>query len=145
MAAPSLRTTTAAFGALTWPPSLKAARMSTLRWARCSPTTRRRAPHPPTALCQNSKQVRHPALAVLNRASYFDEIIALFGYDRLLAESNWFVGSSDSSRYDAPYTLLLEACERAGATDAEKEMVFSGNARRAYRLGQDVTQPAAKM
>ena len=67
-------------------------------------------------------------------ASYFDDAIALFGYERLLAESNWFVGSSDESSYHYVYTLLMEACDRAGASDAEKAMVFHGNARRAYRL-----------
>ena len=103
------------------------------------PTARRHCPR----FAKTASRLERLALAVLNRASYFDEIIALFGYDRLLAESNWFVGSSDTSLYHSPYTLLLEACERAGATDAEKEMVFSGNARRAYRL--EGAQPAARM
>lgn len=63
-------------------------------------------------------------------ARYFDDAIAMFGYERLLAESNWFVGSSDDSTYHSVFTLLMEACDRAGATDEEKAMVFHENARR---------------
>jgi L-fuconolactonase len=65
---------------------------------------------------------------------FFDDAIAMFGYERLLAESNWFVGSSDEiSSYHSVYTLLMEACDRAGATDEDKALVFHGNARRSVR------------
>jgi L-fuconolactonase len=77
-------------------------------------------------------------------ASYFDDAIAMFGYERLLAESNWFVGSSGGSSYHSVYTLLMEACDRAGATDKQKAMVFHENARRAYRLRASGTGTASK-
>jgi predicted TIM-barrel fold metal-dependent hydrolase len=70
-------------------------------------------------------------------ASYFDDAISLFAYDRLLAESNWFVGSSDKTPYHHVYTLLGEACDRAGATEADRQMVFHENARRVYRIDTD--------
>ena len=68
-------------------------------------------------------------------AFYFDTVIRLFGYERLVAESNWFVGTSDgTSSYDLCFHLLLQACDKAGATEAQKRMVFSENARRCYKL-----------
>ena len=67
-------------------------------------------------------------------ASHFDDAISIFGCERLLAESNWFVGTSDEASYHHVYTLLDEACDRAGATDEEKRMVFHENASRAYRI-----------
>eukprot|EP01047_Picozoa_sp_COSAG01_P051245 COSAG01_NODE_5263_length_4376_cov_3.153612_4_plen_304_part_00 len=68
-------------------------------------------------------------------AFYFDAAIRLFGFERLLAESNWFVGTSNgTSSYDECFQLLLDACDRAGGTEDQRRLVFADNARRCYKL-----------
>lgn len=65
---------------------------------------------------------------------YMDRAIKAFGFDRILYESNWFVSEAMGDVYDRTPTLLLKACERAGASEADLHKVFAGNARKVYKL-----------
>jgi len=71
---------------------------------------------------------------VTNAADYIDRAIAAFGFDRILYESNWFVNEAMGDAYDTSAKLLLDACNRAGATEADVFKVFRSNAIKVYRL-----------
>jgi predicted TIM-barrel fold metal-dependent hydrolase len=62
---------------------------------------------------------------------YLEPCIELFGADRCLFESNFPV-----EKMGAGYATLWNAFKRiaAGASDAEKQSLFNGTARRVYRL-----------
>lgn len=65
---------------------------------------------------------------------YIDHAFAAFGFDRVMFESNWFVSSAMGDQYDKTFGLVKAALDRAGATVEQTEAVFSGNAKRVYRL-----------
>ena len=67
----------------------------------------------------------------------------VFGYERCLAEGNWFVSEGLGESYGRVFELLKEGCERAGATAAQERAVFAGNARRVYKL--DAPAPGAPL
>ena len=67
-------------------------------------------------------------------APYLDHALAAFGFDRCLAEGNWFVNAACGDAYDKSFGLLKAACARAGASDADVARVFASNARRVYGL-----------
>ena len=62
---------------------------------------------------------------------YVETTIELFGADRCMFESNFPV-----DRWGCDYATLWNAFKRiaAGASDAEKADLFSGTAKRVYRL-----------
>lgn len=67
-------------------------------------------------------------------SDYMDRAIAVFGFDRILYESNWFVSEALGDSYDKTASLLLAACHRAGATTEDLRKVFKGNACKVYSL-----------
>ena len=62
---------------------------------------------------------------------YIDTCVELFGADRCMVESNFPVDKATCS-----YNVLWNAFKRmtAGCSDAQKTALFSGTARRCYRL-----------
>ena len=66
--------------------------------------------------------------------AYLDHAIREFGFDRVLAESNWFVSTAMGFDYDDTFGKVMDALRRAGATPAQVESVFEGNARRVYSI-----------
>mmetsp|Transcript_63070 Transcript_63070/g.148114 ORF Transcript_63070/g.148114 Transcript_63070/m.148114 type:complete len:298 (+) Transcript_63070:139-1032(+) len=71
---------------------------------------------------------------VPNPADFLDRAIQSFGFDRLLYESNWFVNEAMGDHYDKTASLVYDACQRAGATEADTNKVFHANACRVYKL-----------
>ena len=71
---------------------------------------------------------------VADAAPFLDHALKVFGADRVLAESNWFVSGAKGDAYDATFSKVAAACVRAGFTEAQTDAVFSGNARRVYSL-----------
>jgi predicted TIM-barrel fold metal-dependent hydrolase len=67
-------------------------------------------------------------------AAMLDVAVQAFGFDRLLFESNWFVGEALGRPYDDAAQLLLQACLRAGATPRDLRSVFHDNALRVYEI-----------
>jgi len=65
---------------------------------------------------------------------YLREALAAFGFDRCLAESNWFVSEALGRPYARSFEDLQVALDAVGATDADRRAVFADNARRVYRL-----------
>jgi|TARA_B110000208_G_scaffold98457_1_gene122999 L-fuconolactonase len=72
--------------------------------------------------------------AVDDCGPYLEHALRSFGFDRCLAEGNWFVNAAMGDAYDASFNKLLAACAAVGASDAEVASVFAGNARRVYSL-----------
>lgn len=58
--------------------------------------------------------------------------IESFGWDRGVAESNWFVCEGLGWKLDKPFDLLSQACDELGATQAQRDKVFWINAERWY-------------
>jgi len=71
---------------------------------------------------------------VADRGPFLDHAISAFGFERVMAESNWFVNTAMGDAYDKMFLCVKESCERLGATPEQIDMVFSGNARRVYSL-----------
>ena len=67
-------------------------------------------------------------------APYLDLAFAAFGFERVMYESNWFVSRALGDKYDKTFGLVKAALVRAGATAEQTDAVFSGNAKRVYRL-----------
>ena len=80
---------------------------------------------------------------VADPAPYIDHALQVFGFERCLAEGNWFVSEGLGESYGRVFELLKEGCERAGATAAQERAVFAGNARRVYKL--DAPAPGASL
>jgi len=55
-----------------------------------------------------------------------------FGYDRCLAESNWFMIEGFGGTVVEPMQLLMQYCQELGATQEQLDMVFFKNAERWY-------------
>ena len=71
-------------------------------------------------------------------APYLDHALAVFGWNRVMYEGNWFVSRAhDGNDYDDTAHHVMAACERANATAAQVRSVFSTNARRVYKLDED--------
>jgi predicted TIM-barrel fold metal-dependent hydrolase len=71
---------------------------------------------------------------VADRGQFLDHAIGVFGFERVLAESNWFVNNAKGEAYDLMFILIRQSCERLGATMEQISAVFSGNAARVYGL-----------
>lgn len=71
---------------------------------------------------------------VPNPEDYMDRAIAAFGFDRIIYESNWFVDIALGHSFARTLSMLLSACQRAGATKEDLRKVFADNARKVYRL-----------
>ena len=71
---------------------------------------------------------------VSDPAPLLDAAVALFGFDRLIWESNWFVSKACGFTVGELVGVAEAACVRAGATATDRANWFSGNAARAYRL-----------
>ena len=63
-----------------------------------------------------------------------DAAVELFGFGRLLFEGNWFVSLAEGFNYGRTLGAARELLARHGASAADAEAVFRGNARRVYRL-----------
>jgi L-fuconolactonase len=72
------------------------------------------------------------------RRHYIDTCIELFGPVRCMFESNFLPDSAAGSYRTVWNGLKLTV---AACSDAEKSALFSGTARRVYRLGEDDDQP----
>eukprot|EP00038_Savillea_parva_P009212 m.181999 g.181999 ORF g.181999 m.181999 type:complete len:299 (-) comp15407_c0_seq1:102-998(-) len=72
--------------------------------------------------------------AVSDPEPYLDHALKVFGPERVLAESNWFVNSAMGDPYDLTFKRILDACHRAAYTQDQIDSVFVGNARRVYSL-----------
>ena len=72
-------------------------------------------------------------------APYLDHALAVFGWNRVMYEGNWFVSAAHAggNDYDDTAHHVMAACERAGATAAQVRSVFCANARRVYKLDDD--------
>eukprot|EP00415_Alexandrium_ostenfeldii_P003692 UN3692 len=68
-------------------------------------------------------------------APCLDVALREFGMDRVLFESNWFVQEAYGFDYASTVTAVWAALQRADASSEQVDAVFSGNARRVYRLG----------
>eukprot|EP00756_Hemistasia_phaeocysticola_P012533 Hpha_TRINITY_DN15206_c1_g1::TRINITY_DN15206_c1_g1_i1::g.64490::m.64490/K07046/K07046; L-fuconolactonase len=71
---------------------------------------------------------------VKDAGPFLDHTLRSFGYDRVIAESNWMVGAAGGDPYDSNFQQLWDSLKRLGATEEEIQKVFSGNARRIYSL-----------
>ena len=71
---------------------------------------------------------------VADRGRFLDHAIQTFGFDRVIAESNWFVNEAMGEAYDHTFVLVRQSCERLGATREQIEAVFCGNACRVYGI-----------
>ena len=49
-------------------------------------------------------------------APYIDHALSAFGFDRCLAEGNWFVSDRMGDPYSRVFQLLRDACDRAVRT-----------------------------
>lgn len=56
-----------------------------------------------------------------------------FGWDRCLAESNWFVLEALGWDFKDPFDNIMEVCDGMGATQEQKDLVFYKNAERWYQ------------
>jgi predicted TIM-barrel fold metal-dependent hydrolase len=72
--------------------------------------------------------------AVSDRGQFLDHAIGAFGFNRVMAESNWFVNNAKGESYDMMFVLIRQSCERLGASPEQMNAVFSGNAARTYGL-----------
>merc|ERR1712110_1326628 len=50
-----------------------------------------------------------------------------FGWDKCLAESNWFMIEGFGGTVVTPMKLLMECCEELGATQEQLDKVFAEN------------------
>ena len=75
-----------------------------------------------------------PLQKVSDPAPYLDLAFKVFGFERVMYESNWFVSRALGDDYDKTFRLVKAALARAGASAEQMDAVFSGNARRVYRL-----------
>ena len=66
--------------------------------------------------------------------AYLDHALAVFGFRRVLAESNWFVNCGMGASYDYTFKQAQAALARAGATQEQVQDVFENNARRVYGI-----------
>lgn len=57
-----------------------------------------------------------------------------FGWDRCIAESNWFVSEGIGHEYSDVFKYIMQACDDLGATQEQKDMVFVNNAIKFYDL-----------
>ena len=71
---------------------------------------------------------------VSDPAPLLDAAVELFGFDRLIWESNWFVSKACGFVVRELVDLAEAACKRAGASVEDRAKWFGGNAARAYRL-----------
>ena len=60
--------------------------------------------------------------------------LQVFGYDRCLYESNWFMFAAEGIDWDKNYSQLLKCLDDLGASEEEKDKVFRLNAKRVYNL-----------
>lgn len=58
--------------------------------------------------------------------------IESFGWERGVAESNWFVSEGHGWKLNKPFDFLSQACDELGATRAQRDKVFWINAERWY-------------
>ena len=65
---------------------------------------------------------------------YLEFTIDIFGYDRVLYESNWFVSKLCGCKYDDTAKLLHEVLLSRKASRSEIENVFYQNAKKVYNL-----------
>ena len=71
---------------------------------------------------------------VKDPAPYLDHALKVFGFGRVLYESNWFVSAAMGDPYGKTAGRVLAACKRAGATALQIHQVFVGNAKKVYRV-----------
>ena len=71
---------------------------------------------------------------VADPAPILDFAIQLFGFERIMFESNWWVSKACGYSFDEILATALNACVRNGAADTDLEAVFTKNAERVYRL-----------
>lgn len=71
---------------------------------------------------------------VADPGKFLDHALNVFGADRVMAESNWFVNEAMGKTYDDSFNMVAAACERAGYSEAQIDAVFCGNAKRVYSL-----------
>jgi len=71
---------------------------------------------------------------VKDAGPFLDHALRAFGYDRVIAESNWMVSTAVGDTYDASFQKLWDSLKRLGATPEEIQKVFSENAKRVYKL-----------
>ena len=91
-----------------------------------------------TLVAQNSNVVAKIGAieewGVANPAPILDFAIGLFGFGRIMFESNWFVSKAFGFSYEELLNTAKDACIRNEATDADLAAVFEKNAERVYRL-----------
>jgi L-fuconolactonase len=85
----------------------------------------------PNVACKLSGAHNSPVTAAALRP-YYETVLAAFGPDRLMFGSDWPV-----STLSAPYGRICGTYRELTAqlSPAERDAVFSGTARRTYRLG----------
>jgi len=72
---------------------------------------------------------------VKNPQRYVAKALEIFGIDRVLYESNWFVGAALGEPYDRNFRHLMKALEFLDWMSEEKmTKAFRANAKRVYRL-----------
>lgn len=71
---------------------------------------------------------------VMDPAPLLDIAIEMFGFSRLIWESNWFVSKACGFSVRELIGIANDACDRANATSEDKAAFFGGNALRVYRL-----------
>ncbi len=65
---------------------------------------------------------------------YLEFTIDIFGYDRVLYESNWFVSEIFNCEYDDTAKLLVKVLKTKNASEEEIQKVFQMNAKKVYNL-----------
>ncbi len=93
-----------------------------------------RSPARPNVFCKLSGLVTEAdwaAWRVADLATYAEHVLAAFGPERVMFGSDWPV-----CELAATYAQVVDAAGRltAGLSGAERAEVFSGTARRAYRI-----------
>ncbi len=71
---------------------------------------------------------------VADPAPLLDVAVKLFGFERLMFESNWFVSKACGYAFGELIAVAQRACLRNGASAADVDAVFRRNAERVYRL-----------
>ena len=69
----------------------------------------------------------------------YDELVIVrhclesFGWDRCMAESNWFVSDVLGLKFKDTFDNIMEVCDAMGASQEQKDLVFYKNAERWYQ------------
>ena len=65
---------------------------------------------------------------------YMSVAVKSFGFDRCMAESNWFVNVAMGDNYWKAFEIQKEVCEELGANKEDMDKIFFTNCERHYEI-----------